>query len=70
MRAELEPRSGTWRFVQAYAEKRIAELRERNDRMDAPDVTANTRGQIKAWKELLALPSQADPAQPAGDQID
>ena len=70
MRPELEPRSSTWRFIEAHAAKRIAELRERNDRMDAPDVTANTRGQIKAWKELLALPEKADPAQPAGDQFD
>lgn len=68
MKPQLEPHSSTWRFLEDFAVKRLAELREKNDRMDSPDMTANTRGQIKAWKELLALPTKADPAQPAGDQ--
>lgn len=69
MRPALESRSETWRFVQAHAEKRLAEQRMKNDRMsmDATE-TAYTRGQIATWKELLALPEKADPAQPAGDR--
>jgi hypothetical protein len=69
MKLEIDPRSPTWRFIEQHAEKRLADLRLRNERMSmGPDETAYTRGQIAAWKELLALPAKADPAQPAGDQ--
>lgn len=69
MKLEIEPRSTTWRLIEQHAEKRLTELRLRNDRMSmGPDETAHTRGQIAAWKELLALPEKADPAQTAGDQ--
>lgn len=70
MKLELDPRSSSWRFVEAHARQRIQALREANDRPDSPEGTANTRGQIRAWKELLALPEKAAPAQPAGDQDD
>lgn len=68
MKLSLDPRSEAWRFVQEHAEKRLDDLRVQNDRMTTPEDTANTRGQIRAWKELLALPERANPAQPAGDQ--
>lgn len=69
MKLEIDSRSPTWRFIEQHAEQRLTELRLRNDRMTmGPEETAHTRGQIAAWKELLALPAKADPAQPAGDQ--
>lgn len=69
MKLEIDPRSPSWRFVAQHATKRLEELRLCNDRMTmGPDQTAHTRGQIAAWKELLALPETAAPAQPAGDQ--
>lgn len=48
--------SPTWRAVSVHAQKQIATLREKNDSpsMDAIR-TAETRGRIAAWKELLAL---------------
>lgn len=68
MKPVIEPRSLTWRFIEQHAGLRLAALRLANDRksLDATD-TAHTRGQIAAWKELLALATPA-PAQPAGDQ--
>lgn len=68
MKPDLDPRSPTWRAIEAHATKRMADLRAQNDRSAPIEVTENTRGQIKAWKELLALPEKANPAQPAGDQ--
>lgn len=52
--------SPTWRAVSAHAQERIASLREKNDSpsMDAIR-TAETRGRIAAWKELLALDKPA-----------
>lgn len=48
--------SGTWTFVLHHCVKRIAELRERNDRTDLGLVdTAILRGQIKAMKDIIAL---------------
>lgn len=48
--------SPTWHAVQALAAQKVAQLREQNDSptLDAL-ATANKRGRIAAWKELLAL---------------
>lgn len=48
--------SPTWYAVQALAAQKVAQLREQNDSpmLDAV-ATANKRGRIAAWKELLAL---------------
>jgi hypothetical protein len=56
----LDLNSPTWRAVSAHAQKQIATLREKNDSpsMDAIR-TAETRGRIAAWKELLALETPA-----------
>lgn len=68
MKPEIEVRSPTWRAIEAHAGQRIDALRVENDRKgkDAID-TAYTRGQIAAFKDLLALAKPA-PAQTAGDQ--
>jgi hypothetical protein len=52
--------SPTWRAIEHTAQERIATLREKNDSptMDATR-TAETRGRIAAWKELLALAKPA-----------
>lgn len=65
MSKELEFTSQTWRALEHHAQQQIATLREKNDSpsMDALR-TAETRGRIAAWKELLALAKPA-PAQPA-----
>jgi len=56
----LDLTSPTWRALEQHALARLATLRERNDSpsMDATR-TAELRGRIAVWKELLAL---ADPA--------
>ncbi|HTH11359.1 MAG TPA: hypothetical protein VMA55_17455 [Acidovorax sp.] len=52
----IDLNSPTWRAVSEHAQTQIATLREKNDSpsMDAIR-TAETRGRIAAWKELLAL---------------
>lgn len=52
--------SPTWRAIDQLAQDRIATLREKNDSpsMDAVR-TAELRGRIAAWKELLALANPA-----------
>lgn len=56
----LDFTSPTWRALEQHALARIATLREKNDSpsMDAMR-TAETRGRIAAWKELLALANPA-----------
>lgn len=56
----LDLTSPTWRLIEQTAQERIATLREKNDSptMDATR-TAETRGRIAAWKELLALAKPA-----------
>lgn len=60
--------SPTWHAVQALAAQKVAQLREQNDSpaLDAV-ATANKRGRIAAWKELLALaePRPAPEQEPA-----
>lgn len=62
----LDCDSPTWRAIEQHAQMQIATLRERNDSpsLDAMQ-TADTRGRIAAWKQLLAL-AQPAPA-PSGD---
>ena len=56
----LDFTSTTWRVIEHTAQERIATLREKNDSpsMDAMR-TAELRGRIAAWKELLALANPA-----------
>lgn len=65
MKDVLDFTSPTWRALERHAQQQIATLREKNDSpsMDALR-TADTRGRIAAWKELLALANPA-PAQTA-----
>lgn len=65
MKDGLDFTSPTWRALEQHAQQQIATLREKNDSpsMDAMR-TAETRGRIAAWKELLALANPA-PAQTA-----
>ena len=52
--------SQTWRALEQHALARISTLREKNDSpsMDAIR-TAELRGRIAAWKDLLALANPA-----------
>lgn len=52
--------SPTWRAIERTAQEQIDTLRAKNDNfsMDALR-TAETRGRIAAWKELLALANPA-----------
>ena len=60
MPREIDFNSPTWRAVERYAQQQITVLREKNDSQGLDVVrTADIRGRIAAWKELLAL---ADPA--------
>ena len=60
----LDFTSTTWRAIEQTAQARIATLREKNDSpsMDAMR-TAELRGRIAAWKDLLALATKPAPAQ-------
>lgn len=63
MKKDLDFTSSTWRALVQHARQQIDTLREKNDSpsMDAIR-TAELRGRIAAWKELLALDTPA-PAQ-------
>lgn len=58
--------SPTWHAIEQLAQAQLATLREKNDSptLDATR-TAEVRGRIAAWKELLALAEQPAPVQPA-----
>jgi len=59
----LDLSSTTWRVIEQTAQARIATLREKNDSLSMDAIrTAELRGRIAAWKDLLALPKPA-PAQ-------
>ena len=62
MEKGLDFHSPTWRAIGRFAQSQIAVLRERNDSptLDALR-TAELRGRIQAFKELLAL-DKPDPA--------
>ena len=47
--------SVTWKKVVEFAEERISQLRAKNDGMLDELTTANIRGRIAAYKELVAL---------------
>jgi hypothetical protein len=52
----LDPNSSTWHAVATWAEGEIAKARSRNDNIhNTPDETAALRGEIRAFKRLLAL---------------
>lgn len=55
---KIDPTSLTWRSVDAYLKERLAACREKNDGSLDPLETAKLRGEIKALKDLLALPYQ------------
>ena len=56
----LDLTSLTWRKLQQHAESQIATLREKNDSPNLDALrTAEIRGRIAAWKELLALAKPA-----------
>lgn len=61
----LDFTSPTWRAIERYVNAQLDMLRTKNDSptLDALR-TAELRGRIAAWKELLALaqPTQAQPA--------
>lgn len=47
--------SETWREIEAYASKRLAELREQNDHPTPEAQTACLRGRIAELKALLSI---------------
>lgn len=57
---EVEPKidfnSPTWRYIERKLNKSLSEARESNDNPNHDETkTANTRGKIRAYKDLLAL---------------
>lgn len=65
MNKELDLTSPTWRALERHAQQQIATLREKNDSPSLDALrTADIRGRLAAWKEMLALAKPA-PAQPA-----
>lgn len=62
MEKGLDLTSPTWRVIERFAQTQIAVLRERNDSLSLDATrTAELRGRIQAFKELLAL-DKPDPA--------
>jgi hypothetical protein len=60
-KADLQ--SPTWAKLQTYLESELVSLRLRNDQDQSTEVTANLRGRIAAFKQILALaePRQGPP---------
>lgn len=67
---DIEFHSGTWAQVAEFAQQRINKLREKNDGDLDQYQTAFVRGQVKAFKSLLALPEEAARAKGAGSVDD
>ena len=62
----VDVNSLTWRALEQHALARISTLREKNDSQSLDAIrTAELRGRIAAWKELLALAEEPAPAQSA-----
>lgn len=56
----LDPTSLTWRALEQHAQAQVVTLREKNDSPNLDALrTAELRGRIAAWKELLALAKPA-----------
>lgn len=47
----------SWQEARRHAETRIKELR---DALESEDDIAYLRGQLKAWRELLTLPTEVN----------
>lgn len=59
----IDVNGATWRAINDNLTKRLAMLREKNDRHLPEAETAKLRGQIEEVKKLLRLPEAlADPA--------
>jgi len=59
---KIDQNGPTWLAIQDYLSKRLATLREKNDRHLPESETAKLRGQIEEVKALLRLPAvQEDP---------
>jgi hypothetical protein len=55
----LDPSSSTWHAIQSYLNARLVELREANEAFISETKTLEIRAEIKAIKNLLALPEEA-----------
>ena len=63
MTQPLDFASPTWKALAAQAEQELTVLREKNDSASLDAIrTAELRGRIAVWKELLALPEKSNPA--------
>lgn len=57
---KIDQNGATWLVIQDYLAKRLATLREKNDRPLPEAETAKVRGQIEEVKALLRLPALQD----------
>ncbi|WP_284335428.1 hypothetical protein [Comamonas sp. NoAH] len=63
MTQPLDFSSPTWKAIAAKAGEQLCVLREKNDSASMDAIrTAELRGRIAVWKELLALPEKVNPA--------
>jgi hypothetical protein len=65
---EGDRNNATWKRLQDHYEKRLAQLRERNDKPRSHDDTLSLRGRIAEVKELLALGTDKPPT-PSEDEL-
>ena len=66
MAYEIDFRSETWRALEERCNKRLEEMRRKNDGQLSAEQTAHLRGRIAEVKELLTLVNPA-PAQMADE---
>lgn len=65
---EIDVTSDTWRVIKALAEKKLSELRLRNEQTMHGEVeTMRLRSAIHEWKSILALGDPPSPGNLAGD---
>lgn len=64
----IDVQSTTWRVIDAWLQRELANAREHNDRELDPAQTAALRGRIAALKDLMALPESIERDRVAREQ--
>lgn len=65
----IDVQSQTWRVIEAWLQKELADAREYNDRDLDPAGTALVRGRIAALKDLMTLPERIERDRAAREQM-
>jgi len=60
MKPAIDFRSDTWGAIREYVAQKLGDARQKNDGPLSPDQTATLRGNIAAYKAILALETAPD----------